>query len=492
MSRWQRCHRGGGLSTRRVTVAAVPDPALSLPPDVISWVEDVTGGRVTHADRVPGGAAREAWFVDVAAPPGNTPRQVVRNSAPRRPERSAFHPLAMEGEIMLALGRAGAAVPRVLAVHPVREAILSERVPGDTWFYRIREPEEQVSVARDFVAKLAAIHQLDPRTLDLPSFGPVKTPREHALERIRGIRWRGTAPDGSMPPLLRLTADWLERNVPAYDGPVVVVQGDTGPGNFLYQDGHVTAIVDWELSHFGDPMDDIAWLTLRAVQDTFTHVPDRLAEYAELSGHPIDPDRIWYYRLFAEATMSTLRPNEGEATDPDAGRPQARDIGNGLIYPQLHRRLWLEALTAVMGLELPLPECPPAPEAPEWHRLYDDVLGSFQTIVPRIADPLASQWTKGLVRAVKYLQELDLSGGAFADLERDDIAAALGRRVTSLPEGRAALDDSARAGKVSDEDYVRVLWNKVMRDDHLMRTASGALHERSWPPITDESVRSGA
>jgi hypothetical protein len=37
---------------------------------------------------------------------------------------------------------------------------------------------------------------------------------------------------------------------------------------------------------------------------------------------------------------------------------------------------------------------------------------------------------------------------------------------------------------VSEEDYVRVLWNKVQRDDHLLRTASGALHERHWPPLT--------
>ena len=56
----------------------------------------------------------------------------------------------------------------------------------------------------------------------------------------------------------------------------------------MYDDGRVTAVVDWELSHWGDPMDDIAWLSLRTVQDTFTYLPDRLAEYSELSGHAID------------------------------------------------------------------------------------------------------------------------------------------------------------------------------------------------------------
>ncbi|HLY82453.1 MAG TPA: phosphotransferase family protein [Acidimicrobiales bacterium] len=459
------------------------DAVLTLPADVISWVEEAAGGAVVHADRIPGGATREAWYVDVRPDAGDVQHLFVRYSAERLPERSAFHPLAVEAEMMMALHGAGVTVPHVLAVHPTREAILAERVSGATWFYRIKDPAEQVRVAQDFIANLARVHRLDPRDLPLPSLGPVKTAREHALDRIRDIRWRGTAPDGSINPLLRLTVDWLERNVPDYEGPVVVVQGDTGPGNFLYEDGRVTAVVDWELSHFGDPMDDIAWLSLRTVQDTFTHLPDRLREYEELSGHRVDTERVWYYRLFAEATMYTLRPNEGSPDDATRGRPAARDVGNGLLYTQLHRRLWLEALTAVMGLKLPAPDLAPPPPAPEWHPLYDEVLGSLATIVPRIADPLASQWTKGLARAVKYLQELDLCGRSFADLERDDIAAVLGHAPDTLEEARAELAAAARAGKVAEDAYVRVLWNKVLRDDHLLRTASGALHERTWPPL---------
>jgi hypothetical protein len=265
-----------------------------------------------------------------------------------------------------------------------------------------------------------------------------------------------------------------------------VVQGDTGPGNFMYEDGKVTAVVDWELSHFGDPMDDIAWLSLRTVQDTFTHLPDRLREYEALSGHRIDVDRVWYYRVFAEASMATLRPNEGRPSLDDAheGRPAARDIGNGILYRQLHRRLWLEALNHVMGLELAPPEMPVAGDISEWHHFYDDVLGSLQVIVPRVADPLASQWSKGVARVVKYLKELDSHGRASDDLERSDIAPLIGHRPVSLEDGRAELAELAQAGKVADDDYVRVLWNKVMRDDHLMRTASGALHERTWPPLT--------
>ena len=464
------------------------DNKLTLPDDVRAWIEETTGHKMTGADRIPGGATREGWFVDVAAPGGTTRQLFLRFSPTPMPERSAFHHLSTEAAVMKALGDTGqVAVPAILGSHPTREAVLSERVPGATWFYRIKDPDEQVQVARDFVRNLAAVHRLDPAELAIEQLGPPRTAREQALERIAGIRWRGTAPDGTMDPLLRFTTDWLERNIPDYDGPVVLVQGDTGPGNFMYQDGRVTAVVDWELSHWGDPMDDIAWLSLRTVQDTFTHLPDRLAEYAELSGFAIDEKRVWYYRVFAEATMTTLYPNDG----PDTRRPGeeddaevTRDIGNGIIYRQLHRRLWLEALGAVMDLDLRPPPMPEPGDLPEWHRMYDTVLGSLRTIVPRIADPLASQWTKGVARVVKYLQDLDASGRDFAELEMQEITSLLGQRPADLGGGRAELAEAARSGRVGDDDYVLYMWNKVLRDDHLMRHASGALHTRHWPPLT--------
>ncbi|WP_261574314.1 phosphotransferase family protein [Frankia gtarii] len=466
--------------------------ALELPVAILEWIEKAAGFPVLKAERIPGGGTRQGWFVDVGADTcDGAGKLFLRYSPERLPDRGAFHRLATEAEVMRALRGAGIAVPAVCAVHPVEEAVLLERVPGETWFYRIRDPAEQVRVAQDFIRSLAKVHRLDPADLNVPALGPVRSAREHALERIAEIRRRGTAPDGSIDPLVRLSADWLESHVPDYDGPVVLVQGDTGPGNFLYQDGRVTAVLDWELCHFGDPMDDIAWLSLRTVQDTFTHLPDRLAEYEKLSGHAIDVDRVRYYRVFAETTMATLTPNEGAQTQAPAaedGSPGVdKDVGNHMLYAQLHRRLWLEALNAVMGLGLRKPAMPEPVDPPDWQPLYGDVLAMLRTITPRIGDPLAAQWSKGVARLVRYLRELDACGRAGNELERSDIASLLGSVPVSLPAGRDALARANAAGRVGDDDFTRYLWNRVMRDDHLMRHASGALHSRTWPPLTDPS-----
>jgi aminoglycoside phosphotransferase (APT) family kinase protein len=461
----------------------MPEAALSLPDEIVRWIEHETGGTVTATNRVPGGASREAWFVDVSRD-GTVDELFLRYSRVPRPEETIFHPLGVEAEVFLALQDTDVTVPRTLAVHPVQEAMLSERVSGETWFYRIQDPDVQVRVAQDFIRNLAALHRLDARQLELPSLGPVKPAREHALDEISNMRRRATRSDGSMDPLVRLSLDWLERNVPDWNGPTVLVQGDTGPGNFMYENGRVTAVVDWELAHFGDPMDDIAWLSLRTVQDTFTHFPDRLREYEELSGNTIDATRVWYYRLFAETRLTSNSAGAGaERSEPRAGQPVARDIGNGLIYGMLHRRLTIEALANVMGFELPPPDLPAAPEPEEWHSLYDATLDNLQIIVPRIDDRLASQWTKGVARVVKYLKELDRSGRAFADAELDDLADLLGSRPVTVAAGKRALEAAIAANAVADADFVRYLWRQVQRDDHLMRTASGALRERTWPPL---------
>jgi aminoglycoside phosphotransferase (APT) family kinase protein len=452
--------------------------AFRLPGEIVTWIEDVTACQLVAAERIPGGGVREGWFVDLRQADG-TVRELFLRYSPV-PESRAFHRLSTEAEVIAALAEAGATVAQVHAVHPSREAVLLERVAGETWFYRISDPAEQVSVASDFIRSLAFVHGLDPEKLDVPSLGPVRTAREHALERIAAIRERAALPDGTLDPLVRLSTDWLERNVPAYDGPVVLVQGDTGPGNFLHRRGRVTAVVDWELCHFGDPMDDIAWLSLRTVQDTFTHLPDRLAEYTALTGHPIDADRVWYYRIFAETTMTTLHPPSEAPTETT----KPRDLGNVILYTQLHRRLWLEALDHVMGLGLARPEAAPPDEPEAWHELYDGALGMLRAITPRIDDPLAVQWTKGVARVLRHLRDADLVGRSCAAQEISELAAELGSRPASVVLGREHLDARHRAGALSDETYVRHLWNRVMRDDALMRSASGALHERTWPPLS--------
>ena len=298
------------------------DGALGLPDDLVSWIEEVGGGRVVLADRMPGGARKEAWFIDVAgADDAVTPLflRYDRSDPERTKDPWTLH---REATVYLALQDGPVPVPRVLGVHPVHQAMLSERVQGGNWFSRIVGSDEREATARDFMTKLAALHSLDAAALDLPAFPRVGSIAEAVLAELD--EWEGVlaARGGTPDPALLFSLRWLRDHIPPYDGPPVLVQGDTGPGNFMYLGGRVTAVVDWELAHLGDPMDDIAWLSLRATQEPFTDFPTRLREYEELSGNVVDETRVRYYQVMAETKLQVMGhrgPEDGDGRGDGGG-----------------------------------------------------------------------------------------------------------------------------------------------------------------------------
>jgi len=447
-------------------------------------MEELAGGSLLDAHRQPGGARKEAWFVDFRASNG------ARRELFLRYDRSAPDPAAdpwtlhREATVYLALQGSEVLVPPVLGVHPDHQAMLSERLDSDgSWFSRIADPEIALATAQHFMEQLAALHRLDVGSLALPSHpGPTSVAealRSELDEWERAIDARGGEPD----PQLDLAMHWLRANVPDVDAPVVLVQGDTGPGNFMYRDGRVVAVVDWELAHLGDPMDDIAWLALRSTQDPFPDFPSRLREYERHVGWEVDDQRVRFYEVVAETKLMVMRHSpsrERRYVEVEGG---GADIGNGLIYEVLHRRLWFEAIAACLELDLDTP--PLAPDVDDDHDwLYQAVLHQLRdVVVPRIADPLAHQRAKGLARVIKHLREVHLHGQFYEDCERDELTELLGSPPATAGDGRAALAAAARAGTVPEADYLQALWRRTARDNELLRTASGALADRRWPAL---------
>lgn len=466
---------------------------VALPDDLVSWVEDVGGGRLVLADRKQGGARKEAWYVDLERPNGTLVQCFLRYDRSDPARTKDPWTLHREATVYLALQDAPVPVPRVLGVHPVHQAMLSERVAGENWFSRITDEGEREATAHDFMTKLAALHALDAAALDLPAFPRVQRVADAVTAELdewdRVLAARGGTPD----PALVFSLRWLRENIPDYAGAPVLVQGDTGPGNFMYLGGRVTAVVDWELAHLGDPMDDIAWLSLRATQEPFTHFPTRLREYEKLSGNAIDEGRVHYYQVMAETKLQVMghRPGGdedggggGQTADGNHGDGGGRDVGNAFIYQMLHQRLWLEALAAATGLELTPAEEPRARDRRDHDWMYDAVLAQLRdVIVPRTSDSVARARGKGIARIIKYLARVDTYGAFYEACELDDLGALLGRRPESIEAGRAAAATAVADGTVSDQDYLRTLWRRVERETELARPSMGVLANRHWPDL---------
>jgi len=465
--------------------------ALDAP--VINWVEQIAKGRVTGAQQVSGGG-RIGFTVDLEAREGTTNALFLQRGG--RGGVGSFMGFAREAEVYRALEPLGIPIPHVWGVDESLDVFLVDRAPGQTWFQAPRDPAVAVAVAQDFMRHLATWHAAGARDLELPSFGPVRSVGEHQREQLAGIEGEFAREERSGPIdlLARVQLDHLLHHAPEYDGDTVLVQGDTGPGNLMYDGDRVSAIIDWELAHFGDPMDDIAWLSWRATQHGWPDFPTRLREYEAASGLMVDPSRVRYYRLNACARLGPRfgLADMGERVGPsgpgaaagatDAAVDRTAD-GSGLIMNMLHRRMRLTAQADAMGIELPGREVGDEAEPAAHARLYDAVLGQLRGIVERTDDRAVSSLAKGAARQVKYLKEIDHNGRMFQDRELDDIGGLLGRMPKSLAEGRAELADAARGGKVGFEEYLLYHWTRLTRDDWMLRSASGAMYERGWPEL---------
>jgi len=462
------------------------DSTPGIPGALITWIEATAGGTVRSAVRMAGGGRKQAWFVDVDVDVAGAVEELFLRWDPSDlADRGDPWTVRREAEIYRALSGTGLPVARFVGLHPTAQAMLVTRLPGSAAFSRIRDAAEREQVASEFMGHLAAMHRLDPKAIGLVAADREVDVPELVAEQLAEFDAILEARGGEPEPVLRLALDWLRANIPGYPGPIVLVQGDTGPGNFMFEHGRVTAIVDWELAHLGDPMDDIAWISLRSAQDPFPDLPRRFAEYADRSGHPLDADRIRYYRVLAEAKILVMSHGVQvlDRSDDDGGGP---DPGARLIFGQLHRRLCAEALADVMGVELDAPK-PLADVAPTANdALFEVVLDQLRNVVtPRVTDSFANQRIKGLARALKYLAASARHGAVVDAEELTDLRDVLGDQGLDLSDARSRFADRVRSAEIAAADALPVVYRQLLRRNELLRDSSGVLADRHYEPVAD-------
>jgi aminoglycoside phosphotransferase (APT) family kinase protein len=446
---------------------------------LVEWVRDVTGAVDVRAERRSAGASRAGYAVDADLPDGTTRKLWLRADTGFGPQSRTKYTVRREAVVYRALRATAVGVPALVAVHPTAQAFLSERLEGRNWFAEITSPEQQVLVAREYMRRLAALHALDPAALDLTGFGTPTTVSEHVLEELDA--WDSQLELYDEPaPLATWALRWLRANVPNdADWPVVLVHGDAGPGNFMYDEDGVVAVMDWEMAHFGDLHDDLGWVYVRAVQEPFPSMPERMRDYEAASGRGIDLERLQYFRVLAQ-TRCFIGTRNGLLARDSRG-----EIANHLIYSTLHERLLVEALAAAMSR--PVPDAPALDPATAASTRLHDLAWMFdialddlrEVVVPAVADAFASRRAKGLARLLKYLRSAQELGPAADEAERADLAALLGERPASPRD----LCDAIASGAVDDDAALWWCGRAAARATQIAGPAMGVLATRHYAPL---------
>jgi aminoglycoside phosphotransferase (APT) family kinase protein len=121
---------------------------------------------------------------------------------------------------------------------------------------------DQGMILGDALAKaMAHLHAMPPQHT---TAGPLveRDAKGHVFAEIK--RWyNGLLEGGGVPdPALATVFAWLMANVPEQTAPSAIVHGDIGFHNMLMKDGKLTALLDWEFAHIGDPAEDLMYSRL--------------------------------------------------------------------------------------------------------------------------------------------------------------------------------------------------------------------------------------
>ena len=330
------------------------------------------------------GNSQETWFVTAKATSGELVQLVVRRTAPAGV--LAWTDREQEYAVLRALEGRGLPVPAVLALGVDERAFLvMERLPGAPPG-RLTEDERR-TLGQELGTLLARLHATDPGELGLAAG---ESTSAATLAQVRQYQRLYESARPAPVPLLGALLAWAERNCPRDDVASAVLWGDPGAHNLLVTDGHVSALLDWELTHVGDPLDDLGaavWSCLGSFDPD-----DVVGGYEDVAG-PVDRQRLSYFVALACATRSVMVVNGTAAwIDGLVTSPSNAALGLELLSLDLARGAHAAGWGALPASDGRTPDYPLQPDPAQTVRGVARWL--LQDVAPAVDDRRLRQMAK--------------------------------------------------------------------------------------------------
>jgi aminoglycoside phosphotransferase (APT) family kinase protein len=271
------------------------------------------GDGATGLARMTAGATQEIWRFTLVKDGVETPLILRRAPGGDRVSESATG-LEIEAALMEAAEAAGVPVPSVKWVLTPEDGIghgfVMTFVEGETLGGRIARGEAfagaRAVLTRQCGEALAAIHRIDPAAFP-------------TLKRVTPLEFVTQYRDGYLAsnwprPVFDLAFRWLlDRCPPPPENPRLV-HGDFRNGNIMVGPDGLRAVLDWELAHVADPMEDMGWICANSwrfgVEDKpvggFGLREDLWAGYEAAGGEKVDPARALFWEVFGSLRWGVM------------------------------------------------------------------------------------------------------------------------------------------------------------------------------------------
>jgi len=262
------------------------------------------GAEISDLSRLSAGASRETWSFSA----DSDPLILQRSRFVSAPGTGVDEPA-----ILRHAHAGGVTVPEIVAwsdgeEHAIgAQFTIARRIEGESIARKILRDDE-FSTARDrFVTdcarELVAIHALDPAPMTdlMPTVADPVAAQRLTFEMVDDPH-----------PVFDLAFRWLDENRPTEREPRVV-HGDFRMGNFLVGSEGLTAVLDWELAHIGDPVEDLGWLVARAWRfrgagevGGLGSREELLAAYVAAGGFEISPAELKWWEVLASLRWGVI------------------------------------------------------------------------------------------------------------------------------------------------------------------------------------------
>jgi len=300
--------------------------------------------------KMPGGASREIWSFDCTIDDGTGARR--RAMVLRRDPGAHKIDTSRRNEFMVirAAFDESVPVPEVfwLSDDPAvlgAAFFIMERIDGETLARRLLRDEEY-SKAREVMPTqlaeiLAKIHRIDPAKHKLDFLAPADDAAALAEVKRYEENYRTLALEPH--PAFELAFRWLFSRVPKTSRKTLV-HGDYRIGNVIFGPEGVRSILDWELAHLGDPMEDVGWMCVRAWRFGNDQKPvgglssreDFFRAYEKASGSSVDPEAARFWEVFGNLRWGIITISQARThIDGFVKSVELASIGRRTAAPEL-------------------------------------------------------------------------------------------------------------------------------------------------------------
>ena len=259
--------------------------------------------------RLTGGANAETWAFDYGGLPLILRRRAGGSEAEDELSSLTFE---QEAEFITRADAAGVKVPKIYAAtspnDPIGEGVLMARVEGEALPQKLfKDPRYEAALAQlveDCANSLSGIHNVS--ISDLKTKMGVLSPLESLKEKENLYLDYGVKS-----PILSFALRWLSQNAPSTTE-TVLCHGDFRVGNLLIDEAGISAVLDWELAHLGDPISDVAYLCSPPWRFGNYDKPvggvgqthELVAAYEAATGRSVDMLRFKWWLVFSSLNWS--------------------------------------------------------------------------------------------------------------------------------------------------------------------------------------------